>query len=120
MSQKVTLIKQVFDKNQYQQVIDTSFSQLGQTVPSSSFETTLPSVDQFFSYYQQLFFEIPKFGETNSHEYLIRTSQEYIGDTTVVSDEVQALIEEITILREDNLELQQTILDLSSGNQNNG
>jgi hypothetical protein len=72
--------------------------------------SALPSVNQFFDYYNQLFFDIPKFGETNSHEYLIKTSQEYIGVSAVVNDELQALINEITELRQENLDLQQQLL----------
>ena len=67
------------------------------------------SVAEFFTNYQTLFFEIPKFGDTNSHEYLIKTSQEYAGDFN--NDEtIQALIEEITQLRQENLDLQQQLL----------
>jgi len=109
MSQQIKLTKQVYDKNQYQKVIDTSFTQLVQ--PVSAFTgSTLPTVNQFFDYYNQLFFDIPKFGETNSHEYLIKTSQEYIGISNVVNDEIQALIDEITELRQENLDLQQQLL----------
>ena len=109
MAQKVTLTKQVYDKNQYQKVIDTSFTQLVQPViiPTGS---ALPTVNQFFVYYNQLFFDIPKFGEVNSHEYLIKTSQEYIGTSNIVNDEIQALIDEITELRQENLDLQQQLL----------
>ena len=109
MSQQVKLIKKVYDKNQYQKVIDTSFTQLVQPVTQDT-GSALPSVNQFFDYYNQLFFDIPKFGETNSHEYLIKTSQEYIGDTSVVNNELQALINEITELRQENLDLQQQLL----------
>ena len=109
MGQQVKLVKRVYDKNQYQKVIDTSFTQLVQPTTAAT-GSTLPSVNQFFDYYNQLFFDIPKFGETNSHEYLIKTSQEYIGITNVVNDEIQALISEITELRQENLELQQQLL----------
>jgi hypothetical protein len=109
MSQQVKLTKQVYDKNQYQKVIDTSFTQLIQPITAST-GSTLPTVDQFFEYYNQLFFDIPKFGETNSHEYLIKTSQEYIGISNVVNDEIQALIDEVTELRQENLDLQQQLL----------
>ena len=110
MAQQVQLTKQVYDKNQYQKVIDTSFTQLVSTTASPT-GSTLPTVNEFFNYYNQLFFDIPKFGETNSHEYLIKTSQEYIGVSNVVNDEIQALINEITELRQDNLELQQQLLN---------
>jgi hypothetical protein len=109
MAQQVQLTKQVYDKNQYKQVIDTSFTQLVQPVTQDT-GSALPSVNQFFDYYNQLFFDIPKFGEINSHEYLIKTSQEYIGDTSVVNNELQALINEITELRQENLDLQQQLL----------
>ena len=110
MNQQIKLTKQVYDKNQYQKVIDTSFTQLVQ--PQINITTVLPTIDQFFDYYNQLFFDIPKFGETNSHEYLIKTSTEYIGASAVVNDEIQALIDEVTQLRQDNLELQQQIINL--------
>jgi hypothetical protein len=109
MAEQVQLVKQVYNKDQYQKVIDTSFTQLVQPTTATT-GSTLPSVNQFFDYYNQLFFDIPKFGETNSHEYLIKTSQEYIGITNVVNDEIQALISEITELRQENLELQQQLL----------
>ena len=92
----------------------------GKTAVSSSSETSsltssLPSisVDQFFQYYQDLFFQIPKFGDINSHEYLIKTSQEYAGDFSN-DDTIQALIDEITELRKENLELQQQQLPINN------
>jgi hypothetical protein len=103
---QVELNKRVFSKNQYQKVIDTSFTQLVPLNQIDTIPTSSVSVDQFFEYYNQLFFDIPKFGEVNSHEYLIKTSQEYVG-TTFQSDEIQALIDEVTFLRQQNLELQQ-------------
>jgi hypothetical protein len=113
MDQQVNLNKQVFEKRQYDKTINTSFTQLVSTTlePTGS---ALPSVDQFFDFYNQLFFDIPKFGEINSHEYLIKTSQEYIGTTAVITDELQALINEVTELRQSNLELNQLVLNLQS------
>ena len=106
----VTLFKQIYDKNQYEKVIDTSFTQLVQ--PTSSLNIVNPTIStaEFFQNYQQIFFQIPKFGESNSHEYLIKTSQEYIGSSGANDDTIQALISEITQLRQDNLDLQQQII----------
>ena len=105
--EQINLNKQVYDKNQYQKVIDTSFTQLVNI--TSSLTSSLPtiSVDQFFQYYQDLFFIIPKFGDINSHEYLIKTSTDYIGTSQQTNDTIQALVEEITSLRQENLSLQQ-------------
>jgi len=109
MKQIVNLTKTVYSKTQYPRVIDTQFTQLI-PVSASLAEEPLPTVGQFFDYYNQLFFDIPKFGVTNSHEYLIKTSQEYIGASNVVNDEINALIEEITQLRQENLELNQQLV----------
>ena len=106
----INLNKRVYAKNQYEKVIDTKFSQLANTAPV---DTTVPtiSVDEFFQYYQQLFFQIPKLGTTNSHEYLIKTSSEYINFTPI-NEDIQALIEEINNLQQNNLELNQKLVEL--------
>ena len=107
----ITLTNTVYNKNQYQKVIDTSFTQLVQPQVTSSAIIPTVSVAEFFQNYQQIFFQIPKFGNTNSHEYLIKTSQEYIGSSnTIADDTIQALIDEITQLRQENLTLQQQLI----------
>jgi len=112
---KFTLVKGVYDKNQYQKVIDTSFSQLGLATPTATAQPidTQQQINNFFQSYESLFFDIPKFGETNSHEYLIKTSQEYVG-STFNDEEVAILLEEITSLRQINLELNQSLASLAS------
>ena len=110
---QVNLNKTVFEKRQYQKTIDTSFSQLIPSNQTSSSATPTVSVDQFFNYYNQLFFDIPKLGDTNSHEYLIKTSQEYVG-SSFQSDNMQALIDEVTFLRQQNLDLTTQIQTLSN------
>jgi hypothetical protein len=109
MAETIVLSKQVFAKSQYERVIDTSFTQLLQPTPTSSVVLPTVSVTEFFQNYQQLFFVIPKFGDTESHEYLIKTSQEYVGSFNN-DDTIQALVEEITNLRQENLTLQQQLL----------
>jgi hypothetical protein len=114
---QVDLNKTVFEKRQYQKVIDTSFTQLVPIQITSSVDTI--SVDQFFNYYNELFFDIPKLGEVNSHEYLIKTSQEYVG-TTFQSDNIQALIDEVTFLRQQNLEFTQQLQTINNTLPTNG
>lgn len=107
----ISLNKVEYDKSQYQKVIDTSFTQLVQPQVTASVVAPTISVSEFFQNYQQIFFQIPKFGSMNSHEYLIKTSQEYIGNiNTTTDDTIQALIDEITQLRQENLTLQQQII----------
>ncbi len=110
MSETIKLNKQVYVKPQYERVIDTSFTQLVQ--PSPVAPTSIPAITvaEFFQNYQEIFFQIPKFGSVNSHEYLIQTSQGYIGGNQADDGTIQALIDEITQLRQENLDLQQQIL----------
>ena len=107
----VDLNKKEYSKNRYNQVIDTSFTQLVNSSVEPVVEVQSISVEEFFNNYQEIFFQIPKFGEVNSHEYLVKTSQEYIGDTNNNDETIQALIDEITQLRQENLELNQRLAD---------
>jgi hypothetical protein len=109
--EQINLNKTVYSKSQYERVIDTTFTQLVEPTLIPVDEIPSISVAEFFSNYQEIFFQIPKFGNINSHEYLIQTSQEYIGSGQVDDSTLNALIEEITQLRQENLELQ---LQLSS------
>ena len=115
--ERVSLKKQVYAKSAVDNVINTGFTQLTPLAPSPP-ETQSVSIDEFFTQYNTLFFDIPKFGPINSHEYLIKTSGEYINASTT-NDTVQALIEEITQLRQENLELQRQQIqsDLNSAQQ---
>lgn len=100
----ISLNKQVFNKTQFENTVNTSFNQLNIPVTSSVVIQT-PTVEQFFEYYNQLFYQIPKLGDTNSHAYLVKTSGEYIGSTQN-DDVIQALIDEINVLRQQVLDLQ--------------
>ena len=102
--ERVSLRKQVYAKSAVDNVINTEFTQLTPSVPTPP-ETQSVSIDEFFTQYNTLFFDIPKFGPTNSHEYLVKTSGEYIN-ATQTNETIQALIEEITQLRQENIELQ--------------
>jgi hypothetical protein len=107
---KVDLTKKLYNKKAYLNVVDTQFNELSQPPIPTEPDTT---VDEFFQLYNDLFYEIPKLGETNSHEYLVKQSSDYIG-SAVLTDDIQALLDEITALREENLELQKNIIDLTT------
>lgn len=113
MENKVDVKKTVFNKAQYQKTIDTGFNELGVTNITEDIESTL-TVEKFFENYNEIFYEIPATGETNSHEYLVKTSGEYI-DFDENSEIIQALQEEINALREQNLELEMEKVKLLTG-----
>jgi len=111
MNSVVDLSKQVFEKQQYQQVIDTSFTQLavGGVSPTATTAIPLPTIQEFFDNYAQLFYQIPKTGEVNSHQYLVNQSSAYIGGESI-NEEITALLVEVTALRQENLQLQQQLV----------
>ena len=113
MEKKVDVKKKVFNKPQYIKTINTKFNELGVTDIIEDIESTV-TVTNFFQYYDELFFEISSTGPKNSHEYLVKTSGEYINYDQD-SDIVKALQEEITSLREENLQLQIDIVKAQTG-----
>ena len=115
MAENIQLNKNVFNKLQYQKTIDTSFTELGVKTIQEQLDEQ-PTVQEFFDLYNQLFYEIPEEGDTNSHEFLVKTSGNYIKfDDT--SNEIKALQEEIAGLREEILTTNQETAELISSTQ---
>ena len=112
MAENISLNKEVFNKRDYQKTINTSFTQLDvQSIQEQLDEQ--PTIQEFFNLYNELFYEINELGETNSHEYLIKTSSQYINFDE--NDElIQALQNEIAQLREELLEAQQQLAEDTS------
>lgn len=109
MSQ-IPIQKTVFDKDQYSRVINTQFSQLiNQGVEEDQLSFT---VDDFFQLYEELFYQIPKEGDTNSHRYILQREADYLG-VSISQDDIQALLNEITSLRQQVLDAQTTINELT-------
>jgi hypothetical protein len=102
----VTLIRTGYNREEFNNTFNTDFTQLGLAEQDLSFfDPNLATVEDFFNIYNNLFFIIPKYGDINSHEYLIKESSEYIN-YAANQEEIQALLQEIAELRESNLQLQ--------------
>lgn len=112
MSNKIVLNKTVYNKDVYNKMIDTSFKQLGVKTIQQQLDET-PTVDYFFQLYNELFYDIPELGETNSHEYIITKSSEYI-DFQQNLEEIEALQAEIASLRTELLEEQKKVIELQT------
>jgi hypothetical protein len=110
MSEKIQITRQVYRKDIYKNVIDTNFSQLIQ--PVTQIEEDSISINEFFQAYDDLFFEIPKTGDINSHQYLINKSSQYVGDE-FVNPLIAELQAEITLLRQQILSSNNVINDLT-------
>ena len=107
---RLPIEKQVFDTDQFGKVINTQFTQLidqQQTEPTPTF-----TLDDFFTLYDQLFYQIPREGDIDSHQYIIQREAEYLG-IIIDQDDIQALLDEITVLRQQVLDTQTALNDLS-------
>ena len=113
MSENINFNKQVYDKRQYSKIIDSSFTQLGVKTIQEQISTQ-PTTNEFFSMYNDMFYSIPELGATNSHEYLIKNSSEYIG-FEANQEEIIALQNEIAQLRIDLLDSQKQVIELQTG-----
>ena len=111
---KITLKAQRFDKDKFNETVDTEFTQLNNVPDPSFFDRDLANIDDFWYLYDKFFYIIPKLGEIESHEYLAKTSGEY-ADFSTISDEIQALLDEIAGLRRENLDLIQEATNLEEG-----
>lgn len=116
MSETIQLLKSVYDKQQFKNVVNTEFTVV--VDPVQVVESNTPTLTQFFDYYNQLFYEIPKRG-SNSHTTLIETSTQYVGYSPN-SAEIDALVQEINGLRQQVLQQQQLIFNLTSVTGSNG
>tara|TARA_R110000744_G_scaffold55336_1_gene117012 strand:- start:944 stop:1345 length:402 start_codon:yes stop_codon:yes gene_type:complete len=102
--QNITLVRQAFDKEKFNQTINIEFTELG--VPPldlSFFDSNLATVGDLFNIYNNLFFDIPKTGP-NSHTTLIEESSQYVN-YQANQVEIESLLDEIAELREQNLQL---------------
>jgi len=71
---KYKINKLLYGKQTYNNSINTAFSHFLK-------EGISVDLDKFFLDYENIFFNIPKDGEINSHHYLISRSQEYLKNT---------------------------------------
>jgi len=111
MANELKISKTQLNKEDLDKVIDRSFKTFGQPLPEDEGVT----VEEFFTYYEELFNEIALNGATNSHEYLVKTSGallEFEKDT----EDIQPLLDEIAQLRQQLLEANQEIVELRTPN----
>ena len=109
MAEEIRLSKTVVDRTKFNTVVDTSFKTFVKPVETADPDT----VEELFRLYDKLFFSIPVFGDTNSHQYLVTRSSE-VYSTVDKSEEIQPLLDEIAQLREELLLANQEIVNLNT------
>ena len=78
----------------YDKVLDTEF----RTFITNPTVNTL-TLEEFFQNYNDLFYQIPKEGDTNSHQYILDQTLQYLNLRLANDEEIQLLLDEITNLR---------------------
>jgi len=103
MAEQVNIQKRIYSRGQFENVINTQFSQLAQSRNDQPAEAET-SVTDFFELYDTLFYDIPLSGSDNSHLGLSTRSLEYLGVS------LEDLTTEISNLRQENIDLKNQIL----------
>ncbi len=115
MAEIIPVQNLIYNKGTFTRVINTQFSELN-SIPPVIPDTT---VDAFFELYDELFSLIPNEGDTNSHRAILLREAEYLNVQLADGEEVQALLQEITDLRQQLLEVEvNAATDLAQNNIN--
>jgi hypothetical protein len=101
---KVDLNRKVYNKDRFNKSIDTEFNEI--IPPSDDVEVAPIDVGTFFQNYAEIFYDIPKTGDVNSHEFLIKQSTDYVGGDAINAD-ILALLQEINSLRQELFDLEE-------------
>lgn len=101
---KVDLNRKVYNKDKFNKSISTGFNEI--IPPIDDVEVDTIDVGTFFQNYADIFYDIPKTGDVNSHEFLIKQSTDYVGGDAINAD-ILALLQEINSLRQELFELEE-------------
>ncbi len=105
----VRIQKESYNSNQYKNFVDREFTTFVDPTPVVDTDT----VEELFRLYDKLYYVIPIEGEDNSHQYLLQRSSE-ITDFEKNTQDIQPLLDEIAILREQILEYQQQLIEANT------
>ena len=108
---QISFNKSVFSKNDFDKLVNRNFNQLINTVGDQ--EDTSFTLDDFFQIYENLFIQIPKEGDINSHRYMMNRAAEDLGFRLSDETDIQSLLNEITVLRNDLLASNKTLAELN-------
>ena len=113
MSENVDINLTTYNRAQFNKAVNTDFTEFGVTGEPEENIVDQVDITTFFQAYDNLFLEIPKQGDINSHQYLTNRSGEYAGGEDI-NAEIEALTAEVTQLREENVALQQQLIELAN------
>jgi len=97
-----------FGKQTFQNVVDDSFTQFSQPEVINN----EVSIEEFFKIFDDVFYNIPKYGNSNSHQVIYDRVSEYLGVQNGKSD-ITDLLDEVTTLKTQLVDSFKDIEDLS-------
>jgi len=103
MSEQVKVQKVIYSLQEFNNVVNTQFSQLAKPITEQQVDLD-KTVAEFFDDYNTLFYDIPLSGSDESHLGLATRSLDYLGIS------LEDLQTEIDTLREENIDLKNQIL----------
>ena len=95
MANEINIHKTVLKKDEFDKVVDTSFT----TFIDPIAEVNTDTVEELFRLYSKLYYEIPIEGTTQSHTHLVQESSKLVNLEKDLTD-VQPLLDEISELGE--------------------
>ena len=95
-----------FSRDNFEKLVDTRFKQL--VKPSVEVDTIF-TLEEFFTLYDDLFFQIPPEGDIQSHRFILNKTAEYLGVNVNEESNVQALLDEITLLKQELLDANKSL-----------
>jgi len=115
MAKKVEIKKTVFNRKEFNGVVDSKFRFFTEPEPVTDPDT----VQELFRLYDKLYALVPIEGEEQTHQYLVERSSE-LYKIDVQLESIQPLLDEIASLRTQNLEGNRRILELEMQLANGG
>lgn len=111
MSEPVKIQKTIYNSKDFNNVVNTNFSQFINTKPVVATEESInESLDNLYNLYNTLYFDIPPSGSDDSHLGIATRSLEFLGLS------LDDLKNEIETLREENIGLKTQLLAASQIN----
>jgi hypothetical protein len=95
-----------FSRDDFEKLVDTRFKQL--LNPLTEADTSF-TIEDFFTLYDDLFYQILPEGDVQSHRFILNRTAEYLGVKINDESNIQALLDEITLLKQELLEANKSL-----------
>ena len=95
-----------FSRDNLEILVDTTLKQLLKPTNTVDSEFT---IEEFFTLYDDIFYQIPPEGEVQSHRFILNKTAEYLGVKTGDELNIQTLLNEITSLRQELLDANKSL-----------